>query len=203
MLQSQTKAGLEVIMVVDVKRLTYQEYLELPETSLRYEILVGEMLMTPAPTPYHQALLGRVFVLLQSFIIERNLGVVLGAPVDVLIQKEPLCTRQPDILFLSATRSGISKISQLRSMQVLATPPDLVVEILSPSNTRGEMLDKLEDYRKIGVCECWLVSPEAETVEVLRLSPDGIATISINGIDGTLDSELMKDFSPSLKEIFA
>jgi Uma2 family endonuclease len=189
-------------MAVELKRLTYQEYLETPETKQGYEILDGEMIMTPAPTPYHQGIIGRILFLLQTFIMERNLGVVLGAPVDVVIQRDPLRTRQPDILFLSATRSGINNIAQLRTMQVLKTPPDLVVEVLSPSNTRDEMLGKLEDYRKVGVRECWLVSPEAETVEVLQISAEGITTLNIRGIDGTLSSELLKDFTPALKEIF-
>jgi Uma2 family endonuclease len=189
-------------MAVELKRLTYQEYLETPETNQGYEILDGEMIMTPAPTPYHQGIIGKILFLLQTFITERNLGVVLGAPVDVIIQKDPLRTRQPDILFLSAARTGISKIGQLRAMQVLKTPPDLVVEVLSPSNSRDEMLGKLEDYRKVGVRECWVVSPEAETVEVLQISAEGISTLNIVGIGGTLGSELLTDFTPSLKEIF-
>jgi len=189
-------------MTVDVKRLTYLEYLETPEIKQRYEILDGEMIMTPAPTPYHQGVIGRILFLLQTFVTERNLGIVLGAPVDVIIRQDPLRARQPDILFLSATRSGINNIAQLRTMQVLKTPPDLVVEVLSPGNTRDEMLDKLEDYRKVGVSECWLVSPEAETVEVVRISAEGITTVNIGGIDGILNSELLKDFTPSLKELF-
>jgi len=76
-------------------------------------------------------------------------------------------------------------------MQVLKTPPDLVVEVLSPSNTRDGML---EDYRKVGIRECW-VSPEAETVEVLKISADGITTFKISGTVGTLNSELFKVFS--------
>jgi Uma2 family endonuclease len=189
-------------MAVDLKRLTYLEYLETAGIKQRYEILDGEMILTPAPTPYHQGIIGKILFLLQTFITERNLGIVLGAPVDVIIQKDPLRTRQPDMLFLSAARSGINDIGQLRTMQVLKTPPDLVVEVLSQSSTRDEMRGKLEDYQKVGVRECWLVSPEAETVEVLQISAEGITTVSISGIDGTLNSELLKDFTPALQEIF-
>jgi len=189
-------------MAVDVKRLTYLGYLETPEIKQRYEVLDGEMILTPAPTPYHQGIIGRILFLLQTFITERNLGIVLGAPVDVIIQKDPLRTRQPDILFLSAARSGINNIAQLRTMQVLKPSPDLVVEVLSPSNTRDEMRGKLEDYQKVGVRECWLVSPEAETVEVLQISAHEIITVNIRGIDGTLSSELLKDFTPALNEMF-
>ena len=50
--------------------------------------------------------------------------------------------------------------------------PDLVAEILSPGNSRGEIEEKLADYARLGVRECWLISPEARTVEVLALAED-------------------------------
>jgi Uma2 family endonuclease len=131
------------------------------------------------------------------------LGVVLMAPVDLLIQREPLRTRQPDILYLSADRTGIRGRAQLRGLPFLEIPPDLVVEVLSPSNTRRDIESKLEDYRRIGVKECWLVSPEAETIDVLRLSAQSTtAAVGIFGIDGTLRSEVLGDFTLYVRDIF-
>jgi len=189
-------------MAVEVKKLTYQDYLAMPEVKRRYEIIDGELIMTPAPTPDHQWIVGEIYVSLRRFVKERNLGVVLAAPVDVMIQREPLRTRQPDILYLSAERSGIRGRIQLRAMPVLEMVPDLVVEVLSASDTRREMGEKLEDYVKIGVRECWLVSPEAETIEVLRLSPQGAETVNIFGIAGTLSSEVLEGFTLTLLEVF-
>jgi Uma2 family endonuclease len=77
-----------------------------------------------------------------------------------------------------------------------------VVEVLSPSNTRRDIESKLEDYRGLGVLECWLVSPEAETIEVLRLSSEGITSVGIFGIDGTVRSEVISDFSLRLRDVF-
>jgi Uma2 family endonuclease len=77
-----------------------------------------------------------------------------------------------------------------------------VVEVLSPSNARREMESKLEDYRGIGVLECWLVSPEAETVEVLSFSPAGISSTGIYGIDGTVQSRVLGDLTVPLREVF-
>ena len=77
-----------------------------------------------------------------------------------------------------------------------------MVEVLSPSNTRRDIEGKLADYRAIGVRECWLVSPEAETVEVLDLSAEEVATTAIFGVDGTLRSEILDDFTLPLREIF-
>jgi Uma2 family endonuclease len=87
-------------------------------------------------------------------------------------------------------------------MQYLEAPPDLVVEVLSPSNARREVERKLEDYRRIGVLECWLVSPEAETVEVLSLSLAGISSTGIYGIDGSVQSRVLGNLNVPLREVF-
>jgi len=190
-------------MSIAAKGLTYEAYLELPELKQRYEIVDGELLMPPAPTPDHQWIAQEIFVRLRSFVDERDMGVVLMAPVDLLIRREPLRTRQPDILYLSAERTGIRGRAELRGLQFLEIPPDLVVEVLSPRNSRRDIQSKLEDYRRIGVEECWLVSPEAETTEVLSLSAEEAASAGIFGIDGILRSEVLSDFTLRLRDVFS
>ena len=141
-------------------------------------------------------------VRLRGFVSETGAGVVLVAPVDLLIQREPLRTRQPDILYLSAERTGIKGRDELRGLQFLEIPPDLVVEVLSPSNTRRDIEDKLADYRRAGVRECWLVSPEAETVEVISLSIEEAATEATFGVDETLHSKVLGEFTLPVNDIF-
>jgi Uma2 family endonuclease len=187
---------------IKARRLTYEAWLALPETKQRYEIVDGVLIMPPAPTPDHQWVTMELSARLRSFVNQKELGVVLAAPVDLLIRREPLRTRQPDILYLSAERTGIRGRAELRGLQFLEIPPDLVVEVLSPSNTRREIESKLEDYRQISVRECWLVSPEAETLEVLRFSTEGATTVGIFGVDGTLRSEVLGDFTLPIREIF-
>ena len=187
---------------IGAKRLTFEKWMALPETKQRYEIVDGAMLMAPAPTADHQWIMFEISARLRSFVNERNLGVVLPAPVDLLIQREPLRTRQPDILYLSAERTGMRGRSQLRGVHFLEIPPDLVVEVLSLSNSRRDIDERLADYKRIGVLECWLVSPEAETIEVLRLSPGESSTEAIFGVDGTLISEVLSEFTLPIREIF-
>jgi Uma2 family endonuclease len=194
---------MEGIMTVEVKTITYQEYLTMPEVKHRYEIIDGDLIMSPAPTSDHQWLIGKLFVLLWTFVTERDLGVVLVAPVDVIIERDPLRTRQPDIVYLSRERTGIRGRTELRARPVLDSAPDLVVEVLSPGNTRRDINDKQQDYVDIGVRECWLVSPEAETIEVMRLSPTGATTIGIFGVDGTLRSEILEGFTLNVWNIFS
>ena len=130
------------------------------------------------------------------------MGVVLAAPVDLMIRRSPLRTRQPDVLYLNAERTGITGPAELRGLQFLETTPELVVEVLSPSNSRRDIEDKLADYKRIGVLEYWLVSPEAETVDVLNLLPDEASTEAIFGVDGTLISKALSEFTLPIREIF-
>ena len=106
-------------MSTQTKKLTFDAWQALPETKQRYEIVDGVMLMAPTPTVDHQWIMSEISVRLGSFVNERELGVVLPAPLDLLIQREPLCTRQPDILYLSAERTGINGRAQLRGLQFL------------------------------------------------------------------------------------
>ncbi|HZA25150.1 MAG TPA: Uma2 family endonuclease, partial [Dehalococcoidia bacterium] len=99
-------------------------------------------------------------------------------------------------------RTSIRGLAELQGLQFLEIPPDLVVEVLSPSNTRRDLEDKLEDYRKVGVLECWLVSPEAETIEVLSFSPEGTRAMDVYNIDGSLQSQVLGDFTLELREVF-
>jgi Uma2 family endonuclease len=187
---------------IGAKRLTFEAWQALPETRQRYEIVDGVILMAPAPTPIHQWVMQRIFMRLTNFVESGDLGVVLAAPVDLMIQRIPLRTRQPDVLYLNAERTGIRGPEELRGLQYLESPPDLVVEVLSPGNSRADIEQKLKDYRGIGVRECWLASPEAETIEVLRLSPEQTFTQAIFGIDDTLHSEVLIDFSMPARDIF-
>ena len=189
-------------MSTQAKNLTFGAWRDLPETKQRYEIVDGVMLRPPAPTWDHQWIAQEIFARLRDFVNERSAGVVFMAPVDLLIQREPLRTRQPDVLYLNAERTGIRGRAQLQGIQFLEIAPDLVVEILSPSNTRRDIESKLEDYMNIGVRECWLVSPEAETIEIVLLSAEEAATEAIFGVDGTLRSEVLGGFSLPIREIF-
>jgi Uma2 family endonuclease len=187
-------------MGTEVKLITYEDYLLLPEVNRRYEIIDGELQMTPSPTKRHQKLVLRIASLLESFASEGNLGEVLPAPMDVLIEKHPkLRTRQPDVLYLDR-RSG--SVSSDEDSNLLATVPDLVVEILSSSDSRRKIREKLTDYHRIGVKECWLISPEAETIEVLDWSGNEMKTTALYGIDRCLSSSVIPGLSLALKQIF-
>ena len=144
--------------------LTYEEYLDTPEIEGRFDIVDGEMIMAPSPIPEHQITHRQFFRILDTFIVERNLGILLYAPLDIVIRRNPLRTRQPDLLLLS--NESFARIYLDRPIE---EAPELAIEILSPSNTRRRVQDALADYAAIGVKECWLVSLASRTIEVLTL----------------------------------
>ena len=147
--------------VLPKKKLTYEDYLALPETKQRYEIIDGELIwMSPAPTTKHQEIVGALYLKLAPLVKEHDLGKIFLSPVDVVVSRQPLRTRQPDLLFVRKDRLHIVQDRIERA-------PDLVIEILSPGNTRAAVQAKLDDYAHLGVRECWLVSLEAITIEVL------------------------------------
>ena len=185
-----------------VKTLSFDEWLALPETKRRCEVVDGVLLMPPGPMP-ELHWLGLVISRRMSLFVEtRELGVVLTAPCDVVIRREPLRVRQPDVLFISAARGGVRRPADLVGLSRLDTPPDLVVEILSPSNTRRQVEEKLADYRSIGVLEGWLVSFPARTVEVLRLSGDEVTVLGIYEMGDVLRSEALPGFELPIADLF-
>lgn len=183
-------------MTIDLKHLTYDVYLAMPEMKARYSIIDGELVMAAAPTLNHQTILLELSLKLAPFVREHQLGRVFIAPCDVVIRREPLRTRQPDLMFISHERRSIM------SPQVIEGGPDLVVEILSPSNTRRELQEKLADYQTIGVREAWVISPQGRTVEVLQLSSEAIQRSGLYGVGDLIASQVLPELHLTVDEIF-
>jgi Uma2 family endonuclease len=187
---------------IGTKKLTFDEWQALPETKQRCEVVDGVLVMPPSPLDDHQWIIGEIFALLREFVVRTGSGLVLMAPRDVLIRREPLRVRQPDILFLSAERTGVVGRPGPGRRIPLEIAPDLVVEVLSPNNTRREMEEKLADYSSIGVLESWLVSPQAETIEVLLLTAEASTIVATFGIGDTLRSDVLPGFTLPIADIF-
>ena len=183
-------------MTTQSKLLTYEEYLEGPDTKERNEIVDGVLIMF-APTFFHQIVLSDLNDPVKQFVRENRLGTVLFAPVDVIIQRDPLQVRQPDLMFVSNERADV-----LGPTGQLEGGPDLVVEILSPSNTRPYIERKLADYARINVCECWLVSLQAHTVEVLRLAAGEWRRVYTRGAGERIESDVLPGLELDIAEIF-
>ena len=177
--------------------LTYEEYLDTPEIKGRFDIVDGEMIMAPSPIPEHQITHKQFFLILHQFIIKRNLGELLYAPLDVVIRRNPLRTRQPDLLLLS--NESYARIYLDRPIE---EAPELAIEILSPSNTRRRVQDALADYAAIGVKECWLVFLAARAIEVLTLVNGEWQRLALLGIGDRMRSEALAGLDVEVDRFF-
>ncbi len=176
-------------------RFTYEDYKLLPEDR-RYEIVEGELLVTPAPSTRHQGILVRLILRMATFVEAGNLGRVLPAPTDVILANESIV--QPDLLFVTRGRQGI-----IDPGGGVNGSPDLVVEILSPSTASRDQVVKRKLYGKYGVREYWIVDPTAHSIEVLTLEQGGLDTWRVFPAGSSLTSPLLPGLSLSVDDIVA
>ena len=183
-------------MTTQTRLITYADYLKGPETKERKEIVDGKIVVY-SPIMRHQIVSGRIFVPTYLFVENYGLGLVLSAPMDVIVQREPLRVRQPDLMFISNERADIMEIDA----RVIGGP-DLVVEIHSPSNTQAYVESKLADYARINVLECWMVAPESRTVEVLRQESGEWRRVYILGEGERIESAVLPGLELDIADIF-
>jgi Uma2 family endonuclease len=149
---------------------TYDDYLVLPENGKRHEIIDGELLMTPAPSPEHQMISSRLHTLLSQVVREFDLGLVLYSPLDVVLSMTDIV--QPDLVYIRRERNNI-----VTKKNVVAAP-DLVIEILSESTEKTDRVHKKILYERHGVQEYWIVDPVQKSVEVYNLDANALTITS-------------------------
>ncbi len=175
------------------RKFTYEDYRNTPD-SIRYELLDGELVEMPSPKEIHQRLVLSLGTLFNIFVSTRNLGRVYIAPFDVVLSDTIVV--QPDVMFVSNERSHIITEDNIRGA------PDLVVEILSPSNVRNDTEVKREFYERHGVKEYWIFDPYARNITVLLLGENGYEISGIYGEGQTLTSPTLPGFSLNMDDIF-
>lgn len=174
-------------------RFNIHDYQHLPADK-RYEIIDGDLYRVPAPLTTHQKISQKLNQLILNYVEQHNLGEVLYAPVDVILSNEDII--QPDILYISKNRIGILKKENVQGA------PDLVVEILSPSNKQRDIETKYKLYERHGVREYWIVDPEAKSIEVFQLMDEGLKLFR-TFIEGThLRSPLFQNLKFLVSDIF-
>ncbi|WP_135554322.1 Uma2 family endonuclease [Paenibacillus cymbidii] len=142
---------------------TVEDYYNMPDDGNRYELVDGKLELMTSPLIEHQLVSKQLENTLTNSC--ENEYVILHAPVDVVIsQKE---TRQPDILMIHRSRQHIIEVRNI------VGPPDLVVEIVSPSTVKRDRVGKLRSYARFGVPEYWIVDPMYKTLEQYVLIQEG------------------------------
>lgn len=173
---------------------TYADLLAFPEDTQRREVIGGELIVSPSPDWWHQALLLHTRDLIVRSPASRT-GNVAVAPLDVRLS--PYDTAQPDILFITHERMTI-----LAPDNRISGPPDLAVEILSPTSRRLDRVRKFALYANAGVPEYWILDSPKRAVDAFGLA-DGFYLPLATDDAGRPISRILPGFVVDPAEIFS
>jgi len=179
-------------MLIDT-RLNYDDYCLLPSNGKRYEIIDGELFVTPSPLWRHQNVLTNLLYYLVDFVKKHDLGKVYPAPFDVVFSQYDVV--EPDILYVSKTRASVLTEKNVQGA------PDLVVEILSESTAKIDRTTKLKLYARYGVAEYWVIDPATCSVEIYRPVSGGYELVVQLDSSQSLTSPLFPGFALPLSKL--
>lgn len=129
----------------------------LPADGKRYEVVHGELLVTPAPRVWHQEIVGRLYVAVRAYLQGERVGHLLASPADISWGEDVLV--QPDLF--------VAPLHQVRTLDWSRVKDLLlVIEVLSPSSVRGDRFAKRRLYQERRIPLYWVVDGEARVVEV-------------------------------------
>ena len=175
--------------------MTYDEYALLPQDRNRYEVIEGELHMTPSPPLAHQNVVIELGSMLRQHVSASGLGKVYVAPLDVVLTETNVV--QPDILFLRAARVPP------KGAKNVTVAPDLVVEVISPSSVEEDRGAKMRVYARHGVSHYWLVDPEARTLEMYALAGGAYAAAGAFSGGATATTPLFPSLTIPLAGLWA
>ena len=176
--------------------MTAEELAALPDDGYRYELVAGEVRRMPPAGFEHGGVAMELGSRLATFVRDHGLGQVVAAETGFLLGRDPDTVRAPDAAFVRADR--IPPPAQRRGFPPLA--PDLVVEIVSPSDRPGQVAEKVAEWLRAGCRLVWVVYPTERLVEVHR--EDGTAAF-LRGDDALDGGDVVPGFTLPLPTLFA
>lgn len=173
--------------------LTVADYREIGEGPPHYQLIEGEIFMSPSPNRYHQAISRNLEFILMRFLAEQPQGEIYHAPLDVFL--DDLNAYQPDILFIRRDRTDILKDDGVHGA------PDLVVEILSPSTAK---LDKRKraNFAKHGTKEFWQIDPVLQQIQRFDFTRDQVKPVQLIDEGETFETPLFPGLKIATAEVF-
>ena len=173
---------------------TYEDLLSLPDDGKRYEIIEGVLYEMPAPSWNHQLVITNLLLLLAPLVRALG-GQIVTSPLDVFFQgADPV---DPDLVVILP---GSRAVGGGRGVE---GAPDLLIEVLSPSNRPHDLVTKRALYGRAGVREYWIVDPDNRTGDILTLDRDALHTRQTASAAAAAISPLLGDAAFPLPTIFA
>jgi Uma2 family endonuclease len=180
--------------VAERKKWTEAELQALPDDGFNYEVVDGELVMSPKNNPEHGNICMRLGSALHTFVERKKLGAMFDSNTGFWMDNENC--RAPDISFVAKERlRGLKRPA--RSFFKFA--PDLAIEVLSPNNTRAEIHDRLRDFFSSGTKLAWIIDPESKSAEICY----GLEKRRLVGPNGELNGEdVVPGFRYKLADLF-
>jgi Uma2 family endonuclease len=177
-------------------RLTWKDYLGLPDDGRHYELIDGELIVNPAPAPRHQRIVRTFITRLDRYFEEHGGGEVIGSPIDVVLGDDTVV--EPDVIVIKSERASIVGAKNVQGA------PNIVVEVLSEGTRRKDEVSKRRLYEQSGVDEYWIADPDADLVKLYRRAGAGFALAAEVSADRgeAVTSPLLPAFSLDVRSIF-
>jgi Uma2 family endonuclease len=183
---------------VETQRLSADEFWEWanrPENGGKlFELERGEVVEMPSPGERHGALCVWIGHLLWNYVIRRGAGGVCSNDTGLLVEQAPDTVRGPDVMLFGESRS-LEQLSPKYSTRV----PQLVVEVLSPSDQMTKVNRRIKQYLRRGIPLVWLVDPEVRSVSVYR---PGKELLVLDETEELVGEEVLVDFRLPVAELF-
>ena len=174
--------------------LTRDDYAQTPIGGPLYQLIEGNLHMSPTPSRYHQTISRNLVFILLSYLKSNPIGVLYQAPFDVYLSD--INVFQPDILFIASDRKNILTEKGIEGA------PDFVIEILSPGTERFDRGPKREVYAHYGVKELWIISADIKQILIYHLQEDSQNPLRIAGAQDNIQSPLFPELTVSTAEVF-
>ena len=174
---------------------TADELLRMPDDGKRYELIEGELIEMAPAGGRHGNIGVRIVGFLFQYIYKTNLGELFGADTGFFLQRDPDTVRAPDAAFIAMERIPPDGIPS----GFIDTIPDLVVEVVSPSDRASQVQAKIEQWIEHGVKLVWLVHPEQRSITVYRSLSEVHALHESDTLTG---DPVLPGFSCAVSDIF-
>jgi Uma2 family endonuclease len=179
-------------MIQTRNQLTLEEFLALPESDVTYELVDGQAIPKMSPKRFHSRLTVALCTLLTQWCQERG---EIGIEWAITLKRNNRdWVPVPDLLYISYTRLPLDRVLD----EACPVPPELVIEIISPDQTFGDLSEKAIDYLNAGVSRVWIVDPKARSITIFY--PD--APPQTKRGDAPLTDSILEGLQLTAEQIF-
>ena len=183
-------------MAQETRAITADELLLMPDDGYKYELVEGRLRKTTPAGSLHGVVGMRLAIALGAYLDDHHLGVLFAADTGFKLATNPDTVRAPDIAFVARERIPAAGIPTA----YWPGAPDLAVEVLSPTDVRSEIDEKIDEYLRSGVRLVWFVNPFERRVTVHRRGKRPLVLEERDAVDG---DDVLPGFSYPLVRLFA